>query len=178
MSPLCRGFLAAQSYSAVEKLRPVPPKVAAMSRHGTMSRALVLVFGMALLRSFLRSETFVGQSAPGAQPQCRISIARSASEGDALPSIAVDEGKPGEEVNVAELFKGKKGVLFAVPGAFTPTCSEKHLPGYIEKAEELKDAGAEVVACVSVNDAFVMKAWGQQQKAPARARRGDHGGPL
>ena len=51
-----------------------------------------------------------------------------------------------------------------------PTCSEKHLPGYIEKAEELKAAGAEVVACVSVNDAFVMKAWGEQQKATGKVR--------
>ena len=51
-----------------------------------------------------------------------------------------------------------------------PTCSEKHLPGYIEKAEELKAAGAEVVACVSVNDAFVMKAWGEQQKASGKVR--------
>eukprot|EP00438_Fugacium_kawagutii_P016138 Skav207694 [mRNA] locus=scaffold3057:122108:136054:- [translate_table: standard] len=98
------------------------------------------------------------------------SSTQKVSVGDALPSIAVDEGKPGEEVNVAELFKGKKGILFAVPGAFTPTCSEKHLPGYIEKAEELKAAGAEVVACVSVNDAFVMKAWGEQQKVEGKVR--------
>eukprot|EP00490_Sorites_sp_Unknown_P019791 CAMPEP_0114651448 /NCGR_PEP_ID=MMETSP0191-20121206/8337_1 /TAXON_ID=126664 /ORGANISM="Sorites sp." /LENGTH=199 /DNA_ID=CAMNT_0001865639 /DNA_START=63 /DNA_END=662 /DNA_ORIENTATION=- len=140
-----------------------------MPRQGGLSRSLVLLFCLALLRSFWGS-SFVGQSPPAAGPQCRITIARSASEGDSLPSIAVDEGKPGEEVNVAELFKGKKGVLFAVPGAFTPTCSEKHLPGYIEKAEDLKAAGAEVVACVSVNDAFVMKAWGEQQKAEGKVR--------
>merc|ERR1712066_803098 len=82
----------------------------------------------------------------------------------------VDEGKPGETVNVADLFKGKKGILFAVPGAFTPTCSEKHLPGFIDQAVELKAAGAEVVACVSVNDPFVMSAWGKQQEADGKVR--------
>jgi len=132
---------------------------------------VVLLGAVALLRSFFgTSESFVGTASPNAGPQCRISIARQAKEGDSLPSVEIDEGKPGEAVNVAELFKGKKGVLFAVPGAFTPTCSEKHLPGYIEQAEELKAAGAEVVACVSVNDAFVMKAWGEQQKAEGKVR--------
>merc|ERR1719195_576481 len=95
---------------------------------------------------------------------------RKFSEGDMLPSIDVDEGRPGETVNVLELFRGKKGILFAVPGAFTPTCSEKHLPGYIEGAEELKAAGAEVVACVSVNDAFVMSAWGKHKEAEGKVR--------
>lgn len=141
-----------------------------MPRQGVLSRGLVLLSGVALLRSFFGSETFVGQGRGTTGAQCRITVLRHAAEGDSLPSIEVDEGKPGEVVNVAELFKGKKGVLFAVPGAFTPTCSEKHLPGYIEKAEDLKAAGAEVVACVSVNDAFVMKAWGQQQKAEGKVR--------
>mmetsp|Transcript_46168 Transcript_46168/g.100537 ORF Transcript_46168/g.100537 Transcript_46168/m.100537 type:complete len:201 (+) Transcript_46168:77-679(+) len=141
-----------------------------MPRQGVLSRGLVLLSGVALLRSFFGSETFAGQGRGTTGAQCRITVLRHAAEGDSLPSIEVDEGKPGEVVNVAELFKGKKGVLFAVPGAFTPTCSEKHLPGYIEKAEDLKAAGAEVVACVSVNDAFVMKAWGEQQKAEGKVR--------
>merc|ERR1712043_60239 len=65
---------------------------------------------------------------------------------------------------------GRKGILFAVPGAFTPTCSEKHLPGFLEGAEELKRAGAEIIACVSVNDPFVMDAWGKQQGVDGKVR--------
>jgi peroxiredoxin len=66
---------------------------------------------------------------------------------------------------VTELFAGKKVVLFAVPGAFTPTCSESHLPGYVVLADQFKAKGVDLIACVSVNDAFVMKAWGEAQNA-------------
>jgi glutaredoxin/glutathione-dependent peroxiredoxin len=64
-----------------------------------------------------------------------------------------------DKVQSAEYFAGKKVALFAVPGAFTPTCSAKHLPGYVEKAAELKAKGVDEIACTSVNDAFVLGAW-------------------
>ncbi len=68
-------------------------------------------------------------------------------------------------VPTAELFGGKKVVIFALPGAFTPTCSAKHVPGFVQHADELKAKGIDAIACVSVNDAFVMGAWGKDQKA-------------
>ena len=90
--------------------------------------------------------------------------------GDTLPNttfrVMTAEGPkpmPSEEV-----FKGKKVVLFAVPGAFTPTCSMQHLPGFVEKAAEIKAKGVDAVACVSVNDAFVMGAWGASQEADGK----------
>lgn len=65
----------------------------------------------------------------------------------------------------SDLFKGKRAVLFAVPGAYTPTCSAKHLPGFKEHADALKAKGVDVIACTSVNDVFVMDAWGKEQGA-------------
>eukprot|EP00416_Gambierdiscus_australes_P043974 CAMPEP_0171095870 /NCGR_PEP_ID=MMETSP0766_2-20121228/43417_1 /TAXON_ID=439317 /ORGANISM="Gambierdiscus australes, Strain CAWD 149" /LENGTH=199 /DNA_ID=CAMNT_0011554735 /DNA_START=68 /DNA_END=667 /DNA_ORIENTATION=+ len=131
------------------------------------ARCFALVAVLCVARTLLQvAPSFVGLRA--ARPAS--AVVRRVAEGDMLPSVEVDEGKPGETVNVLELFKGKKGVLFAVPGAFTPTCSERHLPGFIEGAEELKAAGAEVIACVSVNDAFVMSAWGKAQEAEGKVR--------
>ena len=82
--------------------------------------------------------------------------------GDALPAAtltaATSEGpKP---VSTDDIFKGKRVALFAVPGAFTPTCSAKHLPGFKQHASDLKAKGVDTIACLSVNDAFVMRAWG------------------
>jgi glutaredoxin/glutathione-dependent peroxiredoxin len=87
--------------------------------------------------------------------------------GDQLPSITLKYmNKDGmQTATTDDLFKGKKAVLFGLPGAFTPTCSAKHLPGYVTHAEELKKKGVEVIACLSVNDAFVMDAWGKSQNA-------------
>jgi peroxiredoxin len=84
--------------------------------------------------------------------------------GDRLPdlplTIATADGpKP---TTSGEFFKGKRVALFAVPGAFTPTCSARHLPSYVEKASELKNQGVDEIACISVNDPFVMAAWGQR----------------
>lgn len=85
-------------------------------------------------------------------------------KGDRLPDVpltiaASDGPKP---TTSAEFFAGKRVALFAVPGAFTPTCSARHLPSFVEKASELKDNGIDEIACISVNDPFVMAAWGQR----------------
>jgi glutaredoxin/glutathione-dependent peroxiredoxin len=68
-----------------------------------------------------------------------------------------------KDISTDDIFNGKKVVLFAVPGAFTPTCSAKHLPGFVEKAAEIKAKGIDTIACLAVNDAFVMGAWGKAQ---------------
>ena len=85
------------------------------------------------------------------------------SKGDKLPDIklvkATAEGP--DAVQSSDFFAGKKVALFSVPGAFTPTCSAKHLPGFVEKAAELKAKGVDEIACTAVNDAFVMQAWKQ-----------------
>ena len=83
------------------------------------------------------------------------------SVGDKLPDVklvkATQDGP--EQVASSDFFAGRKVALFSVPGAFTPTCSAKHLPGYVEKADELRAKGVDEIACTSVNDAFVMGAW-------------------
>jgi len=85
--------------------------------------------------------------------------------GDTIPSmklmVATADGP--KEISTDEIFKGKKVVLFAVPGAFTPTCSAKHLPGFVQNADDFKAKGVDTIACISVNDAFVMGAWGKDQ---------------
>ena|SRR5687768_70066 len=83
--------------------------------------------------------------------------------GDRMPSgtlkTMTNDGP--QDVKTEDLFKGKKVVLFSVPGAFTPTCDAKHLPGFVEKAGALKAKGVDTIACMAVNDVFVMNAWGK-----------------
>ncbi|HEV8065868.1 MAG TPA: peroxiredoxin [Acidimicrobiales bacterium] len=88
--------------------------------------------------------------------------------GDKLPDVALQIMRTGERgpktVQTADVLGRGKVVLFGVPGAFTPTCSDYHLPGYVTRAGDLKARGVDTIACVSVNDAFVMEAWGREHK--------------
>ena len=90
--------------------------------------------------------------------------------GDKLPSVGLREVKEGgvEEVTTDAFFKGKKIALFAVPGAFTSTCSVKHLPSFVNNADALKNKGIDAVVCTAVNDAAVLRAWGEQANATGK----------
>ncbi|MBI1816802.1 MAG: peroxiredoxin [Deltaproteobacteria bacterium] len=93
--------------------------------------------------------------------------------GDRLPTDVklAEMGDSGPKpVTVDEIFKGKKVVVFAVPGAFTPTCSMKHLPGFLEQTNAIKAKGVKDIVCLSVNDAFVMGAWGKANNAAGKVR--------
>lgn len=92
--------------------------------------------------------------------------------GDKLPSIDVQYKSEGKviTVNTDELFGAKKVVLFALPGAFTPTCSASHLPGFVIRADDLFARGIDSILCLSVNDAHVMQAWGEQHNVEDRVR--------
>ncbi len=87
--------------------------------------------------------------------------------GDTIPNVTVfimgEDGGP-QAISTDELFKGKLVALFGLPGAFTPTCSACHLPGYVKHADALREKGADDIICLSVNDTFVMTAWGQRSK--------------
>jgi glutaredoxin/glutathione-dependent peroxiredoxin len=90
--------------------------------------------------------------------------------GDKLPSVTLRQVTPEgpKEVATDDFFRGKKVALFAVPGAFTPACSQRHLPGYVDKASDIKGKGVDEVACVAVNDPAVMTAWGKDQRAEGK----------
>jgi glutaredoxin/glutathione-dependent peroxiredoxin len=99
--------------------------------------------------------------------------------GDSLPDVTLQEYSEVEgngcsigpnPVKVGEAAKGKTVAVFGLPGAFTPTCSAKHVPGYVQKHDELKKAGVDEIWCVSVNDAFVMGAWARDQKTGTKVR--------
>jgi peroxiredoxin (alkyl hydroperoxide reductase subunit C) len=89
----------------------------------------------------------------------------SVKVGDSIPSMKLNIGPADgpKEVSTDDLFKGKKVVMFAVPGAFTPTCSVKHLPGFVQNVDAIKAKGVDTVICIAVNDAFVMGVWGKDQ---------------
>src|SRR5215208_724691 len=98
--------------------------------------------------------------------------------GDRLPdvplTVATSEGP--QPTTSGEFFRGKRVALFAVPGAFTPTCSARHLPSYVDKAAELKGKGVDEIACISVNDPFVMQAWGKADGSDAITMLADGNG--
>lgn len=85
--------------------------------------------------------------------------------GDKIPNVTLKVMEDGNmnDITTDAIFSGKKVVLFALPGAFTPTCSKGHLPGYVAKADEIRAKGVDTIACISVNDAFVMDAWGRDR---------------
>ena len=93
--------------------------------------------------------------------------------GDTIPNLTLhvmgEDGGP-QAISTDELFKGKLVALFGLPGAFTPTCSASHLPGYVQNADALKAKGVDDIICVSVNDAFVMAAWGKDQGVGDKVR--------
>lgn len=100
--------------------------------------------------------------------------------GDSIPSatITVLDKEGQRNISANDFFAGKKAVLMALPGAFTPTCSETHLPGYVVAYDDIVAKGVDVVACLSVNDAFVMKSWQEAQNAENIAMIADGGAGL
>ena len=100
--------------------------------------------------------------------------------GDKIPECTLktmgDKGPA--DITTQEVFSGKKVVMFAVPGAFTPGCSITHLPGYVVNADKIKAKGVDTIACISVNDAFVMGAWGEAQNASELLMLADGNGDL
>ena len=123
------------------------------------ARAVTITLGEGYGCAYL---TEVGARAPFTdlpEPPMTIKI------GDRIPSATLSQGTPEgpRPVQTDEFFKGRTVALFAVPGAFTPTCSARHLPGYVDNKSVLADKGVDVIACLSVNDAFVMNAWAESQ---------------
>lgn len=102
------------------------------------------------------------------------------SVGDSIPAATITViSKDGQDnVSASDFFAGKKVVMFALPGAFTPTCSEAHLPGFVVKYDDIVAKGVDAVACLSVNDAFVMKAWQANQNAENLVMIADGGAAL
>ncbi|XP_048259117.1 peroxiredoxin-5, mitochondrial-like [Haliotis rufescens] len=90
--------------------------------------------------------------------------------GDRLPNVEVYGATPNDVINPAELYKGKRGVLFSVVGAFTPGCSESHIPEYISNHQKFKEEGYDLICCVAVNDPFVMDAWGKELRAEGKIK--------
>ncbi|XP_061172848.1 peroxiredoxin-5, mitochondrial-like [Saccostrea echinata] len=120
----------------------------------------------------INSYRFVTQTRTAFARQFTVSAssAMPIKAGDKLPAVDLFEKDPGGKVNSGELFGKGKHIIFAVPGAFTPGCSKTHLPGYVQQCDALKSKGVDSIACISVNDPFVMDAWGEAQGANGKIR--------
>jgi len=97
-------------------------------------------------------------------------MAAEIKAGAAIPSVALTENTPGTSVDLAELCKGKRVVVFGVPGAFTPGCSKTHLPGYVAQSAAIRAKGVDEIICVAVDNAFVMAQWGEAHGAGGKVR--------
>src|SRR3954470_5817873 len=111
---------------------------------------------------------------PDRRTPMTIKVGDKLPDGKLMESTEFDSGTqcamPPKEVNVAEAVKGKKIAIFGLPGAYTPTCSAKHVPGYVQNFDQLKKKGVNEIWCVATNDAFVMAHWGRDQKALGKIR--------
>lgn len=114
--------------------------------------------------------TYRALSLPAPERQERASPAMTIKVGDTIPSMKLMTATPEgpKEISTDEIFKGKKVVMFGVPGAFTPTCSMRHLPGFLEHADEFRAKGVDQVVCMAVNDAFVLGAWAKENGVNGR----------
>ena len=121
---------------------------------------------LAAARVNTRLRLLASQLAPAAAQRAMSGVAKV---GDQLPDVTLYEGQPGygapKEVKLRDLFAGKKGILFAVPGAFTPGCSKTHVPSYVADYDTLRAKGVKVIVCTATNDPYVMEAWGRDQGA-------------
>ena len=152
---------------------PIPIRSMMLSALGLAPTALLSAYPDNLLELLKRSLETRRSSNPAITER-----EMALGQGDALPKVAVKVmGEKGpEDLNIGEFAADKKVVIFAVPGAFTPTCSAAHLPGFVANADKIKAKGVDAIICLSVNDAFVMNAWGSAQNAEELIMAGDGNG--
>ena len=152
---------------------PIPIRSIMLSALGLAPTALLSAYPDNLLELLKRSLETRCSSNPAITER-----EMALGQGDALPKVAVKVmGEKGpEDLNIGEFAADKKVVIFAVPGAFTPTCSAAHLPGFVANADKIKAKGVDAIICLSVNDAFVMNAWGSAQNAEELIMAGDGNG--
>ena len=152
---------------------PIPIRSIMLSTLGLAPTALLSAYPDNLLELLKRSLETRRSSNPAITER-----EMALGQGDALPKVAVKVmGEKGpEDLNIGEFAADKKVVIFAVPGAFTPTCSAAHLPGFVANADKIKAKGVDAIICLSVNDAFVMNAWGSAQNAEELIMAGDGNG--